>query len=277
MEIKWSLKLIEELKQIVSYLKKNEIGGILEQLANFFLNKHLKYLDIKNYSMGFSEQLDPSQITDGEFRLAFICELINSYPDKNKTVSLGKKKKKVKKIKRPKGFVNVYFSFSAMLKYCIGNNFKLSREKIDYKGFYLTNILKNIIIPENKQSDVLTLPYFLTKELMFICREDSKKIYKNSSLILKTEELDLTILTKKQIGEILNILNTKKTIFVRILLVLAFETLREDDILNELWMHKNIIFGNYEDFISVVTSPLIETLIFITHFQISNNKKNKII
>jgi hypothetical protein len=269
MEIKWTKELVNELRLIVSYLKKNKIGVFLENLGNYFIFKHSKRLNIKNYSMGFSEEIDPEQITDGEFNLAFICELINSFSDKNKTLTLTKNMKKVKKIKRPKGFINVFFSFSAMLKYCIGNNFHLNFSKLDYKVFYISNVIKEIIAPEKKNSDILTLPYFLTKELM---KFDYKLLYNNTSLILKTEDLDLSILNRKQILEIMEVLETKKRIFVRILLVLSFEILREEDILNELWFHKNIIFTDYDEFKSVLSSPLIEVLIFLTSFQLDSLK-----
>jgi hypothetical protein len=270
MDIKWSINLINELNEIVSYLKKNKIGETLENLGNYFISKYLKYLQIENYTMEFLEEIDPTQISDGEFKLAFICELMNSKSDKNKVISLTEKKKK-EKIKRPKGFKNVYSSFSEMLKFCIGNNFKLNQKKIDYKSFYLLNMLKEIICHEKKieNIEVLSLPYFLTLEIMSICESDINILYKNYSLILKTEELDISILNKKQIREILNILNTKKTIYVRILLVLTFEIMREKNISEIWWIYNSLSFNNREDFISVMTSPLVEILLFIVSYRIS--------
>jgi hypothetical protein len=107
---------------------------------------------------------------------------------------------------------------------------------------------------------------------MKVCEYDFKLLYNNTSLILKTEDLDISILNQKQILEIMEVLKTKKRIFVRILLVLSFDILREEDILNELWFHKNIIFTDYEEFKSVLSSPLIEVLIFLTSFQLDSLK-----
>ena len=75
------------------YLKRNDIGIPLEKLGNYFIYKHSKYLDIENYSMDFVEEIDPELVSDGDFKLAFICEIINSFSDKNKAVSFISPKK----------------------------------------------------------------------------------------------------------------------------------------------------------------------------------------
>jgi len=275
MDIQWSKDLIKDLINIVSYLKKNKIGIVLEHLGNYFIKKHS---EIENYTMEFSEEIDPSIISEGEYKLAFICEIINSQSDRSKTFSLiNKKKSMVRKIKRKKGFENVYIAFSIMLRFCIGNLFKLNSIKSNYKTFYLTTILKDILFPERKiknkedpQLDILILPFFITKEIMKICRTDSNMLYLNTSLILETENLNLNILTIEQRRNILEILETKKTIYLRILLVLSFEISKIENIINPLWLLRTISFENYEQFVSKITSPLIETLIFISSFKSIN-------
>jgi len=280
MDIKWSVKLVNELVEIVSYLKKNKIGEILESLGNYFISEHVKYLKIENYTMEFSEEIDTTKISDGEFKLAFICELINSSSDKNKSFALtNKKKNKIRKIKRKKGFDNVYSSLSEMLKFCLGYKLKLTNITMNFESFYLTSILKEILIPEikfkNKDDpnlEILSLPYFLTRELLEIDKIREDILYSNTSLILETQNLNLSILSKKQIREILDILNTKKTIFVRILLVLSFEVIRIENILSPLWLTRSICFNDYENFISKITSPLNEVCIFLTSFRIMHEK-----
>ena len=85
MEIKWSVELVKELNDIVRFLKKNSIGEMLEAFAEYFIEKHKKYGDFEEYSMNFSNDLeDPSMISDGEYKLAFLCELINRKKKKKK-------------------------------------------------------------------------------------------------------------------------------------------------------------------------------------------------
>ena len=75
--ILWNEKLIFTLNKIVKYLKRNNIGHILEYLGNFYIDKHDLIFKMDDYAMDFSEDyvIDTSLITAGEFKLSFICEL----------------------------------------------------------------------------------------------------------------------------------------------------------------------------------------------------------
>lgn len=282
MEIVWSSGMVEDLCNIVNYLKKNKIGETLEKLADYFIEKHSKYLRIEDYTMAFSDSINPDKIKDAEFKLAYICELVNSHSNKKyKIKSLSQKNKKIKHYKEIRKFNNVYTSLSFMIKYTISKKLHLKNNKVDYKTFFLTNIIKDKIFPDliikNKDDpflDVLNISYFLTKEIISFTDKDIDLIYKNTSLILNAENIDMSICSEKQVMELKSILKTRRTLYVRILLVLSFEISKIENILDSLWVTRSIYFENYEQFISVITSPLIETLIFLTSQKITSDSEN---
>jgi len=238
MEIQWSTYLINDLCDIIKYLKKNKLGEVLEKLADYFIKKHSKYLTIENYTMSFSDTMDITKITDAEYKLAFICELAS-----------------FKKIKK-----DIYSCLAFMITYCIRKKFKISPKKPDYKTLFLISLLKENIA--NKE-DIFNISYFLTSQLI----EFKDDIYQNQSLILNTQNIDISMFSGKQVSEMCSILKTKRTLYVRVLLVLSYEISKIDNILE---LKEFIKFSNYEEFVNLVTSPLIEVLMFLTSRNILN-------
>lgn len=261
--IAWSNQMINDLTLMVGYFTTNEIGGLLEKLANYFIYKHRNKLSQENYIIKFSENVYP--ITSGEHKLAFVCELANVYGIKSKIVI------------DKKNFNNVYKWVAFMIKYCIIKLIKLEN-KMTFTDFFLTTLIKEKIMPnilpnniikgkDDPITNITNFSYFLTKKLIYICKDDSNIIYKNTSLILDTQNLDISICNQKEINEICDILNTKRTLFVRILLVLTFQ-ISKIDINNPDWLSKVINFENYNEFVLVISSSLIETLIFLSSLNI---------
>ena len=243
MDIKWSLKLIQQLNEVVLYLKKNSIGKIMEILGNYFIRKHKKYGDIEKYSMDFSNDayndayndatINTSNITEGEYRLAFICELV--------------------KIKRG-NFKNVYNCLSYMIRFCLEKKFNYLASKPDNKTSYLVSLLKDNLRTKNIDSIVFSIK--IVKKLV---KEDISVM---SSLMCETQNLDISILSTEHIRNILEILKTRRTIYVRILLILTYEMMNISDIL--LWSFNKVSFSNRNEMISSLTSPSIETIMFLS-------------
>jgi hypothetical protein len=273
MEIRWSTKMVDDLVDIVTYLKRNKMGEILEVLGDYFIKKHAKKMQIDKYTMDFDDSIDADKIMDGEYKLAFICELVNSYANKKRKFRSFSKKIKKKKLYKDKKIFNnnVFYCIAFLIKYCISHILKFSSNKIDYRIFFLISVIKEKILPEyviqNKEDttlDVLNISYYLTSEMVSLSENKPEIIYQNTSLLSNSENLDISICTNKQIREICSVLNTKRTIFARILLVLAFEISKIKNILDPLWIEKATRIENYNDFISLFNSPLIETMIFLT-------------
>ena len=234
--MKWSLELITELNEVVSYLRKNNIGKILENLANYFIKKHD---DISNYSMNFTAEVtDISMIGDGEYRLAYICEIIHL---------------KTGKIK------NVYGCLSHMIKYCLKKRFKYSVGKPDNKTSYLISLLKDTLKTDN------------TKSINFGIKTVKKLIGNDidllTSCVSASQNIDLSILSPLANRSILEILKTRRTLYVRILLLLTYEIREISDI--SKWVMKKLTFSNRDEMIISLTSPCIETIIFLTSLTIN--------
>jgi hypothetical protein len=255
--MKWSLRSLEELNELVTYLKKSTMGIMLENFANYYISKHMKHSNFENYSMNFdNDVIDPfliSNISDGEYKLAFICELIKLHC-----------KKKNENI--PK---NVYEYFANMLRYCLRKKFHypMTSLKIDYNGYYLISLLQEhfkdysgYIIPH--ESHVFHFSYYLIHEIM----SNNKDISLLISLISHAENLDISLLDFSSRRSMYEILKTKRTLYLRFLLVLTFEILKAPNISNSHWIGSTIHFSNRESFTTLLTSPLIETIIFCTSY-----------
>ena len=294
--MKWSSGMIADLVSVVEYFKRGGMGKTLEVLADHFIEKMKKRAVIETYAMEFHSEnidVDAERIGPGEYKLAFICHIVN--------LRNSKKDRKEKKIK------GVYDCLSVMIKYCVMKILKY-KEKRDYRIYFLSYIIKENLLPEHKIDEkddkileVITLSYYLTDELIKITNsdethkfqefrnleyednernekneKDEKKenekmeeinmnsIYENRSLISHCENLDISICTRKQIRELYSILGTKRTIFVRILLVLAFEIIHRKSSVNKSWLNKFVKFKNKKEFLSLMSSPLVEVFLFIT-------------
>lgn len=228
--MEWSLELIHELNQVVSYLKRNSIGKLLEHSANYFISKH----DIiSNYSMNFSKDvIDVSIVGDGEYQLALICEIIRKKTGK---------------------FKNVYTCLSYMLKYSLKKKFKYSPSKPDHKTSYLISLLKDTL----KIKDTKCIDFAIKSTKMLI----GKDVHLLISTISQTQNLDLTILSDLANRSILEILKTRRTLYVRILLVLTYE-IREISNIKE-WGLNKLEFSSLDGMILALTSPVVETVIFL--------------
>ena len=265
--MKWSQKFLEELNEIVTYLKKSNMGIMLEVFANYYMKRHMKYLEIKKFQMEFTEEtITPSDISNGEYKLAYICELIY----------LRCKKKNERKPR------NVYECFSNMLRYCIRKKFTYIISRFDNSEYYLLDLLKQhfdsselcktfdkqpfeqtfdkqTLIKNNLQYD---FSYYLITEIM-----KNEDISLLTSLTLNGENLDISFLNTEARRSMGQILKTKRTLYLRFLLILTFEMLKIPNTLNSNWLNVLLHFSDKDSFISVLTSPLIETIIFLTYYK----------
>jgi hypothetical protein len=294
--MRWSSGMIADLVIVINYFKKGGMGKTLEVLADYFIEKMKKKALIETYAMEFHHEnldVDAERIGPGEYKLAFICHLVNL-------------RRNDKKKKREKG---VYDCLSIMIKYCIMKILKY-KEKKDYRIYFLSYIIKENLIPEHKIDEkddkileVITLAYYLTEEMIKITKSDEthkfeefrneryerdekecekvdtententenmNSIYDNRSLMSHCENLDISICTRKQIRELYSILGTKRTIFVRILLVLAFEIIYRKSSISKSWLNKFVKFKNRKEFLTLMNSPLVEVLLFVTSERIKS-------
>lgn len=281
--ISWNNKSISTLYEIVSYLKKH-LGLCLEQLAHFYMDRHSLLLNINQYSMGFSQEyiINTDIVDDGLYKLAFICELgyIIECMNLNK-----------KHINYDINNEEIYKYVSYMIKFSIEEIFELSPHKLKHSEFFLLSILKNVLISDvniskpmiktktkikigkDKDIDVISVAYFLVLEL--IKAEKLINIYQIQSTLLQTQILDINILSKPQIKAITEILNNKRKLFVRLLLVLSYQMIKYKYTKQKII--STINFKNRDQMIACFSIPIIETVIYLTSYYLSfkNNQIRK--
>ena len=278
MNIKWNAQSIHDLFEVVIYFKKNKIGHILECLGDYFIKKHLKHMSIKNYTMDFANETsvkedikiyDITMIKDAEYKLAFICEIASLY-----YVSFDKNFEKSSKnpTRHENRFKNVYKCIEYMIKYCIckHKSYFSNTQKPDFIGSYLTNVLRDILIPgkkiekESPYFNILYFSYFLVLEIIKSEKRNPTIVYNLTSLITETQFLDLSILPTNIRRNLHDILKTKKTLYIRFLLILTNELLKNKHVFDQEWLTEQIRFNTKEKFIEIISSPLVETIIFLT-------------
>lgn len=345
--MKWTKETVDELEELIIWLKKNTVGEVLEKFANFYIRKH--GMDMDKYLMDFSDNV-PGSISNGAYKLAFICDAINErYNSSSNHVSnhvseehakreeyaKGERKHKEKKRK----FKNVYECLAHIIKFGLSKKFKIDINKMGFSQMYLSYIVKEVIFPssfsplsfslspseiknvnisyiedeiknplfdkdnikslkdldkkvkerkEEKEKhklkeeqqkeekgekfkiEVVNVAYFFINEIVKICekREDITKYL--PCLISSSENIDLEILTWEQKRALLAILDTRRTLFIRILLLISYELYQTGNsklYSNPNWLLDLISFSSFSSFSEVVTSPILElSLAITTHY-----------
>lgn len=270
MEILWTTELITELKTIVEYLKKNPIGSVLEKFSNYYVYKHREVKKLENYSMNFLDQRTSinrndlgttDDISDGEYRLAFLCELTRSI--KNST----------SKIYRS----DIYKYLNYMISYCLRRKIKniINRPKLDNETSYLISLINENVGNSNQDMCLLSLGF--VKQIWTIF-ESGDSLSSNSqssndlrtsnnlpNLITQSEIIDMSFYKDDIKRAMLDVIykdvppnHKKKTIYLRFLLCLSYELTRK-----KFDIQKFVSFSNYKDFVFVITNPVIEVTLFL--------------
>ena len=231
--------------------------------------------------MGFSQKyvIDANIITDGIYKLSFICELGYYIECMNNNNKYG-----VKIIEDEEIYKYLY----RMIRFCISEVFELEPHKLNHKEFYLMSLLKNVLVsdvnqPKNvikdgtkikiekdKKIDIISVAYYLTLEI--IKKDKNISIFELQSLITQTQNLDLSILTPLQIKSILEVLNVKRKIFVRIILILSHEMIKYK--YTKPKIIKTVKFNERKEMVECLSKSVIETVIYLTACKINNGSYN---
>lgn len=271
--ILWDEESISVLNKIVKFLKRSNLGRILEYLANLYIDEHYSILKLNQYGMSFSKGyiVDANLITDGEYKLAFICEIYQL--------------KKLKDIDHTISEKTIYESLSEMIQYNLDLIFSINVGHPNYKEIYLTSLLKEVLygmtksysvkqgvkikVRKDKIIDQINYAYYMIREIIDVNNDLS--VFHLGGLITETENLDLSILTNQQIRNILKILNTKRRIYLRILLILSYEIIKKN-YSSEKDFIKSFVFKNYEDLCYCLNNSLNQTVLLISVYKIIKNE-----
>jgi len=253
------------LSEIVTYIKKSKIGNLLEYLADYYILKYELYNDFDSFGITLSENsaLKADKISDGEYKLAYICELVM-----NQIISSGNFIYRVT-------YEDVYRSFSRLCYETIEQTFKLETHALSYKEIYLLSILDEFLDTHCKNKKIRNLNlqscYFFAKQIIKITNIEPSIIYNLQSLMTHIEDIKLQMFTGKQIQELLEMLGTNKRLYLKILLVISYEILRKNEIIDAEWLRKKSVCKNLKDLKFMFNDIFYECVLLIT----SNVLKNE--
>jgi len=117
------------------------------------------------------------------------------------------------------------------------------------------------LISDQVKASPIIVAYALTQKLVKL----NVDVFSMISTITYSEQLNLNILSSTQVKSLKLVLRTKKTIYVKILLVLAFELVR----LPPLFSHYNEYLGHFmsiesiDELKTICTNPVVETYLHI--------------
>ena len=123
---------------------------------------------------------------------------------------------------------------------------------------------------EERKTEIITIAYGFVIELINICEKKQDITRYLPGIIAASENINLNILTVEQRRALLNILGTKRTLFLRILLLLTYELYYIGDMnfsSDPYWLFHFISSSPYNNlslFSSLISSPVVELTLALT-------------
>ena len=252
--ILWSSDTLDTLKNIMEYINKHKLMQPLGHIVRYYINKYQPY-DNKDYDI-LSVDTVPDDINREILILAYICEIhIKTRPLKNTIVSNSL----------------IYISLGQIINEVLEDIFYYDRLEPTFEEVYMINIVnENISKTSTSQTrDIITSCYHLTKRIITYIElsQDHILVYMET-LHLRTQDLDMSFLTGTQIREFLSIFQTKRSLYLRIFLVLSDYMLRERTILNNNWILTKASIIDKDDFVEMLDDMIMELVITITGYGI---------
>ena len=240
--IKWDNKSIHALDEIMNIIMKSKLMELFGYIVQTYIEMHEYFKNFNDYTLDTVEK--QKNINENILMLGYVCELYISKNKKNK-------KYMTKNL--------VYFSFGKILYEIISNIFLYNIPRLQYTETYIVRLVNEIIVktPNIHTQQMVISAYFLTKYLI----SNNNMFSLMNILMLRTEELDITILTPKQSRDIMNTLGTKRTLYLRIFLVLSEHRIREKFMIANVWYKVKFNIRNKNDLCLLLEDVIIEIII----------------
>jgi len=250
--IEWGQGSVDTLSSIIKQINNRKIAIELEKLSNVYIEFNGYLLNRSNYGMNLSEESShqADHIKDGEYKLAYICELYIM----QRELLIESSNKKYKMTSK-----DVYMTMGNIIFEGIQKLFTFQEGSLGFKELYLISMMKRIMDSENIKKAVTTV-YFLIIRLTY----SKGLVYKLDTLITMTENLDINILTKQELSELMEILNIKRKLYAKIFLVLLYEIIHIKNM--KTWIDNICNISNMEEFTDMLTNPLLEFIIYDSTF-----------
>ena len=239
MEIKWSHSLLTDLRKVVNFIKTSDLGEVFEDMYNFFIEKHSQYGSLDEYYMRFLDAQDPNQISEGEYRLAFLCQIVNV---------------------RNKRFHNPYKCLSYIITYSIKRYWSVSYLHNSNTISYVVSILSELW----PQGDKKTI--YNSVLIVKNCINQKEKWSCFGNLYTECEIIDLSILPVETRRNILQILEINKTFYLRLLLLVVQNSIKQN--INWEKLSDIVKFSKEQEMLNVLKFPPVILAVIVTGFNL---------
>ena len=225
--ILWTTKSIYTLDKIMEYINNTKLMKPLGYMVRYYINKH-KPDDTETRI----STVDKINIDKDSLILAYICEI---YLKKN----------------RPKTKIMIsnkliYRTLGKIFHEIINDNFTYNDWVLNYGEVYMVNMLNEIIVlGENKSNrEIINSSYYVTKYIIKLMKDNNDLLSYMDTLYTHAVSLDITILSNRQIREIMTIMNTPRRVFLRIFLLISQHMIRFKSVINTKWTKKMTTIKN---------------------------------
>lgn len=253
--ILWTGETISTLKKIMAYINETKLMPSIGYLVRQYVLSHDKYSEYRIMAI----DCDTQDLRKDILILAYICE-----------VYLEKNYEETKLIMTDK---LIYRTFGKIISEMIRNTFSYDDWILSFREMYMINLIGETLSPDYKnQSDlvpeVVRSSYFSIKYLMSLLNHPKSSepeiLYSMVVLYLRCEELDLSLFTDRQIKDFLDIIGTKRKLFLKIFIVMSNYMIRRKTALGASWLLDITKLSDLNGLKTMMTDPLMEFLLVMS-------------
>jgi len=254
-KILWSIDTVTALRIIVRTINTGKLMRNISHMIKYYMNKHKPLR--KDYRMLTRD--NTFENNQDVILLAYICEI---------------------RLQSHTAFVSaitpnlIYKTVCKILKEVIDDVFRYNDWGFNYDELYMINEITQILshmcpYPDNPHNtQIVSMSYFITKQIMQYDNNRNNLLNIMDTLSLRTQDLDMSFLTPKQIQNYKSIFKTKRTLYFRIFLVISNYMLHEGTPLNNGWVGLKTEVETPEEFVNFLRDMMTEILVSITGFNL---------
>lgn len=252
-KILWTSDSLKTLGNIMNTINNTKLVRPIGYNIRYYINKHSRDEPYKILTVDTPVE----EISKDVMILAYICEnRIKRYHNEN-TIIFDEL---------------IYRCFGRVLFEIIDEVYRYDEKELNYNETYMINML-NDTLPRgntNKSRSIIMSCYFITKQI--IKSEYNFGIIRYlETITLRADETDLGFLTSCQMRNIMEILETKRRIYLKFFMVLSDYFLRENSIVSHNWLYPKSELSSFKDLNIFFKDPVIEVLIVLTYVKLVEN------
>jgi len=251
-KVVWTSDAVDGLSDIMEAINKTGLMIPTGYIVQKYIDSCDTFINPITYKINTEKT---TNITRDALMLGYVCE-----------ISIGSDKQVVTR-------KSLYKIFGKILYEVINDKFGYKTRKLSFDEIYIIQLVSEILLekPSFHDKEIITSVFFLTEYLISVIRKNNNLLNYMNTIILRTEDLDISILTKQQTKEILRALRTKRKLYLRIFLILSEHMIREKSPINKLWLRIKFSLINHGEFLSLIDDVMIELVLCLVGNEVGGN------